>query len=208
MNTLRDSYSLLAPSWAAMVAERPLRPITRTLIEAFAERVWTDGVPGPVADVGCGPGSITALLCDLGLRAYGVDLAPGMIDEARRAHPAVRFEVGDLLHLAVPDGALAGILASHSIIHLPWEQRPAAFAEFHRALAPGGLLMLLFQVGDDSGSRTEAHGHRIDIPWYRQRPADIAGLLRDAGFDLWLQTVREPDADEKVPQAYVLARKP
>lgn len=208
LDSISDSYSRLAPGWAAMAATTPLRPITRTLIEAFAERLWTGGVPGPVADVGCGPGRETALLSDLGLDAFGVDLAPGMVDEARRAHPALRFEVGSLLSLDVADNSLAGLLASYSIIHLRPEQRPRAFAEFHRVLAPGGLAMLLFQVGSDSGHRTEADGHEIDLPWHRLQPADVTAQLRTAGFTIWLQTVREPDPDEKVPQACVIARKP
>ncbi|WP_425547148.1 methyltransferase domain-containing protein [Actinocorallia aurantiaca] len=35
------------------------------------------------ADVGCGPGHLTAMLHDPGLDAFGLDLFPGMLDHAR-----------------------------------------------------------------------------------------------------------------------------
>jgi ubiquinone/menaquinone biosynthesis C-methylase UbiE len=38
-------------------------------------------------------------------------------------------------------------VANYSIIHVPWEHRLRVFAEFYRVLAPGGQLMLVFQVG-------------------------------------------------------------
>ena len=50
---------------------------------------------GPVADVGCGPGHVTAHLNKLGVDAFGIDLSPAMLDLARRDHPGLRFEVGD-----------------------------------------------------------------------------------------------------------------
>jgi hypothetical protein len=37
-----------------------------------------------------------------------------MVDLARRAHPHLRFEVGSLGALGLPDGALAGALAWYS----------------------------------------------------------------------------------------------
>ena len=96
------------------------------------------GGNGPVADVGCGPGWVTAILARLGLDAFGVDLSPRTIALARRTHPHLRFEVGSMLALDLADGSLGGLLACYSIIHVPWELRPKLFAEFHRVLAPGG----------------------------------------------------------------------
>ena len=58
--------------------------------------VDTDVGGGPVADVGCGPGHVTAHLRDSGLDAFGIDLSPVMIDVARREHPGLRFEVGSM----------------------------------------------------------------------------------------------------------------
>jgi SAM-dependent methyltransferase len=75
-------------------------PYERAMLLLFAELVHAGG-GGPVADVGCGPGRITAHLRTLDVDAFGIDLSPGMIEVARRDHPGLRFEVGSMTDLAV-----------------------------------------------------------------------------------------------------------
>jgi ubiquinone/menaquinone biosynthesis C-methylase UbiE len=204
---IRDSYDTIAVEYAEMLrTDMNERPLDRALLAAFAELVRGNG-NGPVADVGCGPGRVTVVLKDLGLDAFGIDLSPGMVELARRTYPGLRFEVGSMLALDLPDASLGGLLAYYSIIHLPWEQRPQVFAEFRRVLAPAGHLMLAFQVGDDRGRRDEAFGKPVSLDWYRQQPDDVAQLLRDAGFDTWATVVKEREGEEKTPQGIMIARK-
>ena len=151
---------------------------------------------------------MTILLSRLGLDAFGIDLSPGMLALARRSYPQLRFEEGSMLALDVPAETLGGLLAYYSIIHIPWDQRPELFAEFHRALAPGGALMVVFQIGDEQRHLTEFHGTPISADWYRQQPGDVANLLRDAGFEMWTTAAREPEGSETTTRGYVLARKP
>lgn len=73
---------------------------------AFIEQHLGSEVGG-VLDAGCGPGHLTAHLCDLGVRAMGVDFTPEFIDHARNAHPCAQFRLGSLSDLAEPDGAFA-----------------------------------------------------------------------------------------------------
>lgn len=205
---LRDSYDALAAEHADIVASSlDDRPLDRALFAAFAELVRAGG-NDLVADVGCGPGRVTILLSDLGLDAFGIDLSPGMLALARRTHPHLRFEEGSMLALDLPDAALGGLLAYYSIIHVPWDQRPQLFAEFHRVLAPGGVLMLAFQIGTEHNHRTELFGTPISITWYRQQPTEVAALLRDAGFNPWTTTVQEPDTPDTPARGYLLAHKP
>jgi ubiquinone/menaquinone biosynthesis C-methylase UbiE len=204
----RDSYDALAAEHADVVSSGlDDRPLDRALLATFAELVRAGG-NDLVADVGCGPGRVTILLSQLGLDAFGIDLSPGMLEVARRAYPQLRFEEGSMLALDLPDTSLGGLLAYYSIIHIPWEQRAQLFAEFHRVLAPGGVVMLVFQVGDDQGRRTEFLGTTLALDWYRQQPDEVAGLLREAGFELWMTAVRERADTEKTSQGYVIARKP
>jgi SAM-dependent methyltransferase len=204
----RDSYDAVAAEYADAVSARlDTSPLDRAMFTAFAELVASGGHRA-VADVGCGPGQVTALLAGLGLDVVGIDLSPRMVELARSTCPGLRFEVGSMLALDLAAASLGGLVASYSIIHLPWHRRAEAFAEFARVLAPGGHLMLGFQVGDDRGHRSEAFGKRVSLDWYRQRPDDIARLLRHAGFELLATTVREPHGSEQVPQCVVLARRP
>ena len=134
----RDSYDALAAEHAEVVASGlDDRPLDRALFAAFAEMVQAGG-NRTVVDVGCGPGRVTILLSRLGLDVSGIDLSPGMVALARRTYPQLRFEQGSMLALDLPDASVGGLLAYYSIIHIPWEQRPQVFTEFHRVLVPGG----------------------------------------------------------------------
>ncbi len=77
------------------------------MLAAFAEVV-----SGPVADVGCGPGANTAYLKGLGVDVFGVDLSPEIVALSRERYPELRFQVGSMTALDLPDGELGGVTAS------------------------------------------------------------------------------------------------
>ena len=204
----RDSYDAIAVEYRDMLSgDIEGRALDRALLAAFAELVRANG-SGPVADVGCGPGRITIVLHRLGLDAFGIDLSPAMVELARRTHPQLRFEVGSMLALDLPDASLGGLLAYYSIIHVPRRRRAEVLAEFHRVLAPGGHLMLASQVGDDTRHLDEAFDKRVDLDFRRQQPHEVAELVRGAGFELWTTAVKQAEGTEKTPQAITIARKP
>ncbi|WP_433291776.1 class I SAM-dependent DNA methyltransferase [Actinoplanes sp. CA-030573] len=203
----RISYDTVAGSYADVVRNALAGlPHLRAALTAFADSV-RDAGGGPVADVGCGPGHITAHLRALGVDAYGIDLSPGMIEIARRDHPGVRFEVGSMIDVDLPAASLAGILAWQSLIHIPDAAVPPVFARFHRALRPGGLLQLLFHAGDGSRLKTQGYGgHPMRVHVHRRRPDRVAAWLRDAGFTIEAQTLLNPDEPSR--QAILFARRP
>jgi SAM-dependent methyltransferase len=202
----RTAYDLVAESYADMLRDDlATNTWDRVVLDGFAELVGTTGLVG---DLGCGPGRITGYLAARGLDAFGVDLSPGMVAQARRDHPGLRFEVGSLAALDLADASLAGALAWYSLIHIPPEQLPGVVAELVRVLAPGGRLLAAFQVGDERRHLTQAYGHDLSLDAYRLRPEVVTGLFTDAGLVMEAQLVRAPDASEKSPQAYLLARKP
>jgi hypothetical protein len=114
-----------------------------------------------------------------------------------------------MLALDLPDGALGGVLAWYSIIHIPQERLPETFAEFCRVLAPGGLVQLAFQPGNEFRHLTEALGHPVSLDFHRRQPDRVAGLLEQAGLVVRARLPREPDGDgdfpEKTQQAFLLA---
>ncbi|WP_404870273.1 class I SAM-dependent DNA methyltransferase [Kitasatospora griseola] len=207
LTDIRDSYDTVAADYAdRMRGVLAGAPYLRAALALFAELVHADG-GGPVADVGCGPGHVTAHLHGLGLDAFGIDLSPAMIDVARRDRPDLRFEVGSMTDLDLADGSVAGLLAFWSLIHLPDDAVPAVFDRFRRVLRPGGPLLVGFHVGTGSRLKTQGYGgHPMRVHVHRRRPDRVAAWLRDAGFTVEAHLLTDPDAE--VPGALLFARRP
>jgi SAM-dependent methyltransferase len=203
----RTSYDTVAGSYADQTrATLDGTPYVRAALALFAELVSAVG-GGPVADVGCGPGHVTAHLHDSGLDAFGIDLSPVMIDVARREHPGLRFEVGSMTELPLADASVAGLVAFWSLIHVPDHAVPGVLGHFSRALLPGGLLLLGFHAGETSTLKTEGYGgHPMKVHVHRRQPAFVAAALRDAGFAVEAHLLVDPDAS--LPGAVLFARAP
>ncbi|MCK0751476.1 methyltransferase domain-containing protein [Chromohalobacter japonicus] len=97
-----------------------------------------------VLDLGCGPGDLTAELatrygteCTVG----GLDLAPGMLAEARRRHPgAIRWICGDAADLPLPSASLDLVISNLAIQWCP--DLNAVLAEIRRVSRPGGRVLI------------------------------------------------------------------
>nr|WTA68187.1 class I SAM-dependent methyltransferase [Micromonospora sp. NBC_00855] len=189
LSETRDSYDTVAVSYARLVRDLLAEaPHERAALASFAELVRGAG-GGPVADVGCGTGRITAHLHTLGVDAFGIDLSPGMIEVARRDHPELRFEVGSMTDLDLADGSMAGLVAWYSLIHIPDDDIDAVFAHFRRVVRPGGSLLLGFHVGDETTVKTEGYGgHPMNVHVHRRQPDQVAAWLRQHGFTVDSQT--------------------
>ncbi|MFI0736342.1 class I SAM-dependent methyltransferase [Streptomyces sp. NPDC021225] len=210
LTAVRESYDTVADAYVSRVkTPAELDPLSRATLTAFAELVRATG-RGPVADLGCGPGRVTAHLAELGVSAFGVDLSPEMIRHAQEAYPDLRFTVGSMTALKIGNAELGGILAFYSTHHTPPEWLPTVFSEFHRTLAPGGHLMMAGYVGNDERLRpTRAYGNRPVSYESYLLPADrIADLLGRAGLVVTTRVIQEPDEGMTRRIATFLARKP
>ncbi|RFU84749.1 class I SAM-dependent methyltransferase [Streptomyces triticagri] len=208
LTATREAYDDAAATYAQLFRDS-LRdsPVDRAALGLFAESVRTAG-GGPVADLGCGPGHVTAYMGELGLSAFGVDASSAMIESAREAYPGLRFDIGSMSGLSIPDGELGGVLARWSVIHLPPEQLPAVLEEFHRVLAPGGHLLIGFSASAGPSHLTQVFDHAV-APAHRWWPDHLAALLRAAGLAEVARTVRAPQPTDRrqFQEVHLLARK-
>jgi len=163
-----------------------------------------------VWDFGCGPGHVAKYLFDRGVTDSGLDLSPGMIEEARRLNPAMTFRAGNMLALDFPYNSLRAITAFYAIVNLPRESIETAFREIHRVLKPDGLLLLAFHVGNEVLHEDQLWDLKIAMDFYLLATDEITQLLKQTGFDLEEVTERDPYPEVEYPsrRAYVLARKP
>lgn len=204
-----ESYDRIAADYVRHIYhELDGKPLDRAILDSFAAELVGKGT---VCDMGCGPGHIARYLADRGLDMVGVDLSPGMLEQAAELNPDIAFYPGNMLVLDVPDEAWAGIAAFYSIIHIPREKCMAALTELGRVLKPGGLLLLAFHMGDENLHETEIWGMPIDLNYWMYGSAEMAGYLEEAGYVVEEIIERDPYAPEVEYQsrrAYLVARKP
>ncbi|MFE3907369.1 class I SAM-dependent DNA methyltransferase [Streptomyces sp. NPDC059153] len=201
----RTSYDTVAVSYSDQLREAlGGKPYLRAALALFADAV-ADAGGGPVADVGCGPGHVTAYLQSLGVDAFGIDVSPGMVDVARAEHPGLRFEVGSMTALDLADESIAGALAFWSLIHVPDDAVPTVLSGFRRALRPGAPLLIGFHVGDGSRLKTQGYGgHPMKVYVHRRRPAQVSAWLREAGFTVETEMLLDPEGS--APGVILFAR--
>ena len=120
-------------------------------------------------------------------RAIGVDMTPAMIERAR-ANAAksgttnVEFRLGEIEHLPVADDSIDAIV-SNCVVNLS-PDKPQVFREAHRALKPGGRLL----VSDLVLTRPLTPEAQRSVDLYVGCVAgasmldDYLGFIRDAGF--------------------------
>ena len=206
LETVRASYDRVADTYVELgIGEVSTRPWLRAALAAFAE---VAGPLGPVLDVGCGPGTITAHLAALGLDIRGVDLSPRMVEHARRRYPGLRFDVASATALDLAPGSLGGVLGWWSLFNLPRDVLPRVLAAYARALVPGGQAMIGTHVGDEDVVRREAYdGVRVEWTTHLWRPEQLADMLAAAGLEV-VAEMRFPESPDSRPQVLLAAQRP
>ncbi|UED84854.1 class I SAM-dependent methyltransferase [Streptomyces profundus] len=210
LDAVRDSYDRVADNYVQMVVTTGIGDIRRhpwlkASIDAFADTV--SGL-GPVLDVGCGPGTVTAYLAERGLDVSGVDLSPRMIENARRLHPRCRFSVGSATELDLAEASLGGVLGWWSLFNLPRPVLPQVLALFAHALKPGGHFITATHVGDGDKPRTECYGG-VPVQWttHKWRPEQLTDLIERAGLQP-VAELRLPADDRSGPGVVITAKRP
>jgi SAM-dependent methyltransferase len=125
---------------------------------------WLVGTsPGRVLELGAGTGKLTENLVRLGHDVVATDPSDGMLAELRRRIPQAHTMVGTAEAIPLPNGSV-DIVAAAQAFH--WFDLARALPEIARVLRPGGVLALVWNVGD------------LKVPWVR-KVFDLIGLGGD-----------------------------
>lgn len=113
------------------------------ILVALLER--TAPRPGLILDAGCGDARPLAEMLRLGFDVRGYDISDAMLAAGERilkeqGYDQRRIEKGDIYNAPVPDQTYDAIACMGVVENLPDHER--IFAEFRRALKPGGRLYI------------------------------------------------------------------
>ncbi|MFZ4515283.1 MAG: ubiquinone/menaquinone biosynthesis methyltransferase [Acidimicrobiia bacterium] len=152
-----------------------------------------------VLDLACGTGDLCRGLANAGMHPVGIDISAGMLGMANTDAPLVR---ADILRLAVPNGAVDGVVCGFALRNVV--SIDAFFAECARVLRPGGRLAVLdastpesvfmrfghslwFErivplIGRLTASDPEAYAYLAKSTAYLPAPTEVIQRCKDAGF--------------------------
>ena len=195
----RFVYDRESAAWARRRDEPEHRELVERTVDELARVV---AAPGPVADLGCGPGAHALALARRGYDVVGVDGSPRMVEVARaraaREDLDVRFEVHDVgTRLPFADASLGGVLAILVVQHLA---QPAAFvAEVRRCLRPGGHVLVTAPARDRTPPTSSSLYWRLRAACYHLVPgvvrfddaSSLRGVVEDEGLTVD-ECTREP----------------
>lgn len=98
-----------------------------------------------VLDAGCGAGHTSLAFADRASRVIACDFTPAMLAQTRQlAHDKgarnIRTQLADVERLPFPANCFDAVVTRYSAHH--WLHPELALAQFHRALKPGGQLLI------------------------------------------------------------------
>lgn len=206
-DSVQRAYDAVAPTYAAhFPGTEPEAPLDLAMVDAFASLVVATE-RHRVLDAGCGTGRMSRYLADRGCAVEGVDLSPGMVEQARDAHPNLTFDVARLTELPHDDATFDGVLLWYSTIHTPPAGQPAILTEAARVLAPGGHLLIAFQAGQGTKDVSAAYarfGHDVELVRHLFTPDQVAAWAAGAGLTEQARMIRRAGSTERDDQAALL----
>ena len=159
-----------------------------------------------VVDVGCGPGTAVREACRLGCSTIGVDPSPQMLRLARRITAVQRIRRATFVEasaesLPLPADHVAFYWSIATVHH--WSNRAQALAEAHRAVAPGGRLILAERLVRPGARGHGRHGLTSDALVHLAQDIELEGFgdvgteVVQVGRTTWIVVVaKTPPEDD------------
>lgn len=163
-----------------------------------------------ILELACGPGNVTKFLKNHfpESRILAVDLAPKMIEIARKALPEVDFRVMDVRDISVISEKFDAVMCSFCLPFLSKDDAAKLIADCSALLNPGGVIYLSTMEGDENRAGFEKTSFSGDSEVYfnYHRQADLQEAFEKAGFTLLCldrQDYQEPDGSVTVDLIFV-----
>jgi ubiquinone/menaquinone biosynthesis C-methylase UbiE len=153
-----------------------------------------------ILELACGPGNFTQYLQQKfpGSSIIAIDLAPKMIDIAKKLMPDVDFRVMDVRDISSLDEKFDLIMCSFCLPFLSKSDSQKLIADCAQLLSKGGKIYISTMEGDESkaGYEKTSFSGSSEVYFNYHRQKDIEDMFKSSGFNLdYLkrQDYKEPD---------------
>lgn len=151
-----------------------------------------------VLEWGCGPGNVSKYLLEQrpDIRLLGFDLAPEMIELARKNCPDGKFEIGNATDFNLEHQSFDGIMAAFLIPFLSWaelQQWICSSCEMLKHSAPLYLSTMLgnYEQSEWIPSSSGIEGEELFIHYYSQN--ELFSILEENNLKvIWTETLHSP----------------
>jgi 2-polyprenyl-3-methyl-5-hydroxy-6-metoxy-1,4-benzoquinol methylase len=152
--------------------------------DQFCDAIKSDRAS--ILDIGCGPGNITRYLLRKrpDLHIEGIDLAPNMIELARKNNPTASFSVSDVRNLHLRNKKTEGIICGFCLPFLSAPECKKLFSDSCKLLHENGVFYLSFVPGNpaSSGFISGSSGDRVFFNYHD--PDTLMNELTETGFEI------------------------
>ncbi len=174
-------------------------------LERFVKRIASQGAS--VLDVACGPGNVSAYLAKVrpDLKLIGIDLAEGMVKQARLRVPSAEFLVMDCRHIGDLERVLDASAFAFGLSYLTDDDAIRFFSSLNAILADTAMLYLSTITGEPnwSGFETSSSGDRVYIVY--RSVGDVVSMVERAGYRVdFMEVIASPANASKSTQDLIL----
>lgn len=153
-----------------------------------------------ILDIACGPGNITQYILQKrsGYKVLGLDIAPNMIQLAKKNNPTAEFQLLDARLIAQLTHQYNGIICGFGLPYISKEDATQMIKDAASLLLPDGVLYLSTMEGDyeQSAWKSPSSGKNEAAYTYYYSIDLLDVILKESGFTL-LKFWRKAYSDEK-----------
>jgi len=174
-------------------------------LERFVKRIQSHGAS--VLDVACGPGNVCAYLAKVrpDLKLVGIDLAEGMVKQAKLRVPFAEFFVRDCRHIGELEQIFDAAAFAFGLSYLTDDDANRFFTSLNTILADSAMLYLTTITGEHSwsGFETSSSGDRVYLEY--RSVNDVVSLVEQAGYRVdFMEVIASPTNAPKLTQDLIL----
>jgi ubiquinone/menaquinone biosynthesis C-methylase UbiE len=167
-----------------------------------------------ILELACGPGNVTGFLRNQfpESRIVAIDLAPKMIEIAKKALPDIDFRVMDVRRITEINETFDAVMCSFCLPFLSKTDAAKLIADSSQCLNSGGVLYLSTMEGDETraGFETTSFSGDATIYFNYHRQHDLELALIQYGFEInqiKLQDYIEPDGSITTDLIFIAIKK-